>query len=136
MTIDDIVQQLIIHFCEKDTFTIEEAGALTLDKALDRVPLILAALRNMEKDGLLTHIDGADNGTWILTRPIHHVGQDVGLSIQTCIVIADTIRMFFESGGMEYEPVNPFEIHEGHIRTLLQILNEALDNDGPPSKRE
>lgn len=130
MTIQDVANQLIILFCERDTFNLDDDLArITVEKGANPKDIVWAALKDMEEHKLVKPI-GAEERLWVLTRPINNVGQDVGLSIQTCILIADTIKTFFEANDMEYERIDPFEIHEGHIRTLLQILGDILDT--PP----
>jgi hypothetical protein len=127
MTVQDVVNQLIIRFCEKDVFCFEEIDAIITDKSVskDKELIVLHALKYMEENGLIVKID---KDKWVLSRPITSIGQDVGLSIQTCILIKDTIIGYYRANNMPYENIDVFNIHEGHIQTLLRIVNDALDN--------
>lgn len=145
MTIQHVINQIIIHLCEKDTFTLDDAAEIDVEKDLEdkQFDLVLVALTELENTGLITFVGGSsstdkdgkpsdDEPVWILTKPMQGVGTDVGLSIQTCILIKDVLEGYAKANGMPYELVNPFQIHEGHIRHLIQIVGDVLDKDEPP----
>lgn len=138
MTVQYVINQLIIHFCEKDTFTLDDAVGIEVEPELEsrQFDLVLAALEELEGTGMIRSIGGneddeEDEPIWILTRPMQGVGQDVGISIQTSILIRDTIEQYMKANNLPYENIDPFHIHEGHIRRVLEIVSDVLDKDGP-----
>ena len=130
MTVLNVVNQLIIHFCEKDVFTLEDFDNLSIDSSLEghRHTLILTALDDMESRNLLRQVG---SGVWMLTEPIRALGQDVGISIQTSILIGDTIESYMKANDLPFDKVDPFNIHEGHILRILEIVNDILNKDLP-----
>ena len=130
MTISDVVNQLTVHFLEEDRFSLDQLSALVFDKtipAADRALFVTTALTDMEKSDMIRRV----GNTWYLTRPMGAIHNDVSLSISTCVLIKDTIESFHKAQGHKFEPVNPFEIHEGHMLHVLEILGNVLDN--PPA---
>lgn len=135
MTIQYVVNQLIVHFCTKDTFRLDDVESINVEQGLreDHFDIVVAALDELEEKGIVKQVVlGDEPPLWMLTRPMQGVGQDVGLSIQTCILIRDTIEAFHKANGMPYENIDPFMLHEGHIRRLLEIVGDVLDK-GPPT---
>jgi hypothetical protein len=139
VTIQDVANQIIIHFCEKDTFTLDDAAEIDVDPTLEanQFDLVLTALGELEEAGLIKSVGGyndkdpEDEPFWILSRPMQGVGQDVRISIQTAIIIKDTIEQYMAANGLPHDSVNPFAIHEGHIRRVLEIVSDILDKEPP-----
>lgn len=127
MTIVEVTNQLIGHFCQKDTFSaadiqnIKVAKELTTQKDL----LVRAALAELTKMEMVRAI-GAD--LWILSAPLNAGGIDLHLSMPVCNEIADVINTDLEAKGVQ-DRVDALNIHEGHIVALLQILGEILAAD-------
>lgn len=133
MTIQDIRNQLIGHFSFEDTFTMASKDSIYVEKEnLDRKEaMIRSGLDELVNMGMIRSVDA---GFWVMVRPAYEVVQPINLSIHTCLEIAETIETFFEGNDVDYDPINPLTLNEGHIKTLLQILNEILGStvDRPP----
>lgn len=122
----------MLYFCDNDTFSRTEMDKIQIDKKMEghKWEIISAGLAEFVRDGLIQPM-GVD--TWILSTPMEGVRQEVNISMPTGVMIASTIEAFFRANDMEYELVDPFNIREDHIMTLLHILNDVLDA-GPPPK--
>lgn len=126
MTLLDIRNQLFSHFCEKDTFSIEEFSKIKLDKALEdqRDALIRVALVEMGEHGLCKP---AGDKLWILSSPVGAAGQTIQVSMQASEAIAETIETFLTGHEIEHEPIDKFNLHEGHLWRLLGIINDLVE---------
>jgi hypothetical protein len=126
MTLQSVINQLIIHFCQKETFSEEEMENIIIEKKLEsnRKAIIIAALQDLEKNNVVI---GLRDGTWILSKSINNIGQDVPISIRTSVLISDVISSFLKANNIDHDPIDIFDIQEGHIQTLLRIINETLD---------
>ena len=133
MTLLEIRNQLFSHFCESDTFCIEDFAKIKLDKKLEneRDDLIKVALAEMAEHGLCKQ---AGQKLWILASPVGSAGQTIQLSMQGSEQIANTIESFFKANKIEHDPIDKFNLHEGHIFQLLGIINDLAEKDsGDPS---
>lgn len=126
MTLLEIRNQLFSHFCEKDTFSIEEFSKIKLDKALEdqRDALIRVALVEMGDHGLCKP---AGDKLWILSSPVGAAGQTVQVSMRASEAIAETIETFLTGREIEHEPIDKFNLHEGHLWQLLGIINDLVE---------
>ena len=134
MTVQDISNQLITLFCEKDTFdVVNDLNKVNVDVGLNdkKTQITIAALKEMEKSGIVLQIG---EGVWILKKPMGNYGQQIGLSFKTSMWIADTLNNFFKANDMEYELVDIFNINEGHLITLLEIIEDTLDDQTEEGK--
>lgn len=127
MTLQNIRLQLIRHFCDKDTLSSNEFDEFKVDNSLlgIKTDLIQAALVELREMGICREV--VVGKIWMLTNPIENMRQELTLSLPVCVLLADTIETFFQANNMKYEKINPFNISEAHIITVIQILGDILD---------
>lgn len=132
MTLLDIRNQIFSHFCEKDTFSNLEFTNIKIEKSLEdhRDSLIRAALEEMGEVKLCKKV--GDN-LWIMSNPVGSAGQTIQLSMRASETVAETIETFFKANNVEHEPIDKFNLHEGHIWQLLGIINDLVE-DGTEEK--
>lgn len=134
MTLLDIRNQLFTHFCEKDTFSSEEFSKIKVEKELDnhRDDIIRAALDEMIALGVSKKVG---NSLWMLSSPVNDAGQSVQLSMRVSDAVAATIETFLAANEIEHDPVDRFNLHEGHVWQLLGIINDLLEST-PKGQKE
>jgi predicted naringenin-chalcone synthase len=128
MTLLEIRNQLFTHFCEKDTFSTEEFAKIKIAKELEgnRDAIIRTALAEMVEMGVSKPVV---NDLWILSSPVSGAGQSVQLSMRISDAIAGTIETFLKANEVEFEEIDKFNLHEGHIWQLLGIINDLTESD-------
>lgn len=126
MTLLEIRNQLFSWFCESDTFSTADFPKIKIDKALEdkRDDLIRVALTEMGEHGLCKP---AGANLWILSSPVGAAGQTVQVSMQASEAIAETIETFLTGHEIEHEPIDKFNLHEGHLWQLLGIINDLVE---------
>lgn len=136
MTLQDIRFQLIRHFCDKDSFGRNDFEAIKVDGQFEEAKdsLIIAALGELEKMGLIREV--SINSFWMLSNPIESMVQQLTLSMPVCLLIADTIENFFKANGIDHDKVNPFDINQTHVLTVVQILDDMLDSNTEKKKSQ
>lgn len=124
MTLLEIRNQLVGHFCQKDTFIADDFDKIKVSKDLgsNREMLVTAALGDLIEIGMIKHVD---SGLWILCGPINAAGSDVHLSMHTCNEIADAINTNLASKGIDNK-VDVLNIQEIHVVALIEIINELI----------
>ena len=128
MTLSDIRYQLINFFCDKDVFGEENLDKIKVSKELEsnKKEMVRVTLEDMVKDDMVRKVG---DYTYILTIPLQAGGYDVGISNGTCMAIRDIIHTFRQANNLEGEPVDPFEIHEGHIIFLINIIGNLVETE-------
>ena len=128
MTLLDIRNQLFTHFCERDTFSTSDFSKIKIEKDMEdkRDILIRAALKEMVELGVSCP---AGDSFWILSSPVSGAGQSVQLSMRISEVIAATIETSLTAREIEHEDVDRFNLHEGHIWQLIEIINDLLETE-------
>lgn len=126
MTINEIKTQLITHFCDKPTFGIENFEKIVLEKDVEshRTDLLHAALNELVEDGLILKIN---QNLWMLKGDAGNISTQFELSLETSAFVARTIETFFKANNIEHEPIDPMQIGEREIQTLLHIINQILE---------
>lgn len=127
MTLLQSTNQVIGALLEKDIFTQADFASIKVDDAMldRRDDLVRASLATLVEAGMIRPI-GTD--AWILVAPLNSNGQEVHISMGTCLNIAETLNLYLEAEGIE-ERVNAMEIHEGHIMHLIEIVAEYLSEE-------
>lgn len=128
MTLLEIRNQLFTHFCEQDTFSLSDFPKIQLSKDMEgnREALIRVAMSEMVEMGVSKP---AGNDFWILSNPVSGAGQSVQLSMRISDAIAGTIETFLDANEVEFEEIDKFNLHEGHIWQLLGIINNLTESD-------
>lgn len=133
MTLLDIRNQLFSHFCEEDTFSIQQFSSIEIDKSLEssRDDIIRAALDEMVAMGVSKKVG---NSLWMLSAPVNSHGQTIQITMPTSEVVAETIETFLKANEIDHDPVDKFNLHEGHIWQLIGIINDLVE--GPEKQGE
>lgn len=133
LTLQAVRNQLVSHFATKDTFAITDIDKIAVDPEIEdsKPDVVVAALDQLVKMGIVENVRGK---LWILSNPSQSMSQELTISMHTASLVANTLETFFEANELDYEPIDALDIHEGHILTLLQVLNEILDNSSRPAK--
>ena len=129
MNLSEVRNQIISVFCEKPVFEASDMDCVKLPKEMNvrRDEIISAALSQLQETGLIKEV-GEDY--WMLNHPIGSSGQEIKLSMNTCNNIAETINTFLDAQGDDETPkADSLNLNEGHIITLLQILDVILMED-------
>lgn len=129
MTLAHLRSQLIGHFSREDTFRSDDFRSLRIDDDAAEIaePLIRAALADLVVIGLIV---AANDNLWVLRRPLGADGQTLHLSLPVATGIAETINTFMLARKLdEMHVVDPLQITENDIITLLDILGDILDTD-------
>lgn len=123
----EIQNQIVGFFIQNDVMTSSDFQSIKVgnDLADKKDAAIIASLGLLAEAGLIKSL--GDN-TWILVAPLNSAGQEVHLSMATCDEIANVINMDLQSKDID-DRVNSLEIHEGHILTLLGIIDELLGKE-------
>lgn len=140
MTLTTIRAQLVSILCQQETFGPQDFAAVRVAKELEphKEAVIRRALDDLVGAGMLAALprpgaqpnDPASQPVlWVLTQPIGSAGQTVHLSMHVANGIAETINTFFDAHETGDDRVDPLNIHEGHIITLLDILGDVLSTD-------
>lgn len=126
MTLLDVRNQIVSHFCKNDTFALENFKDIKVDDKFenDKDDLIIAALDNLESMNL---IRGVSENLWILINPLNSAGQEVHLSMNVCNAIAETINAFMDANEIKEVKVDSLDIQERDIVELLSIIGEILN---------
>jgi hypothetical protein len=136
ITLLDVRNQLMGIFCQKSVFSENEIDSIKLTEDFNdrKHSIVVAALQQLEEMGLIKQVSEKD---WMLTHPIGSSGQEVKMSMQTCNEIANTINTFLKAQNDEDTPrADALNINEGHIITLLQIMDVILMDGKPDSENE
>ncbi len=126
ITLLDVRNQIIGVFCEKSTFELVDKDSINLTKDLNdrRNEIVDAALYQLHETGLIQKVS---KDFWMLNHPIGSSGQEVKLSMVTCNNVAETINTFLKAQDDDETPrADSLNLNEGHIITLLQILDTIL----------
>lgn len=128
MTLLPIRNQLFSLFLEQDTFSLDDFPKIKISKELEgnREALIRVAMSEMVEMGVSKP---AGNDFWILSNPVSGAGQSVQLSMRISDAIAGTIETFLDANEVEFEEIDKFNLHEGHIWQLLGIINDLTESD-------
>lgn len=129
MTLLEIRGQIIGALCISGIFTTDNFIEVKVPKELSdhHDGIIRAALSQLEMVGLVAK---AGDNLWVLSEPLASGGQEVHLSLPICNEIANVINTGLRARDIE-EQVDPLNIHEGHIATLLSVIDELLSDDKP-----
>lgn len=128
MTIQEIHFQLIVHFCDLDTFSKNDIDKIRVPKEQEdqKWPMVQAALADMVEDKTIKLVG---ENAWVLDSPMENMRQELNISMKTGLLLSATIETFCKANQLPFEPIDPFNIHEGHIISVLHILNDILTAD-------
>lgn len=136
MNLSDVRNQIIGVFCEKPVFEASDIECVKLPKIMNdkRQEIVTAALLQLQETGLIRKVA---EDYWMLNHPIGSSGQEIKLSLNTCNNVAETINTFLKAQGDDETPrADSLNLNEGHIITLLQILDMVLMEDGSEDEED
>lgn len=125
MTLLDIRNQLVGHFCKEDTFSREDFASIKVDEKLSaqRDTLIEAALAQLEDMGM---VSVANPNLWILCEPLGSAGQQIDVPIEIAEAIAACINTYVKANDLPLDTVDALNLHAGHLATLIGIVNDLV----------
>lgn len=127
MTIIDVRNQLIGHFCKKDTFSGSDFSKIQVDNEVQgqRDGIIVAALDELEDSGMIRQVE--PNLLWMLAAPLGNDGQQVDVPLVIAYEIAKCINQYAQGNDLPIDTVDALNLHAGHIATLVSIINDLAD---------
>ena len=107
-------------FCESDFLKI-----LTISETpeADRAS-VLASLETFEKAEMIKKINYKDNNYWILSKAFSSMNQDLSITSNTAIIIAQLINQYCDMIESDSDRCDPSRITEKDIKNILYILTE------------
>ena len=129
MTLLNLTVQIVGVLCQDHSFSKDNFNSIKIDPIMEdnRQELIIAAMQELVENGLVRKLGEKD--IWVLSMPPGSQGQEIQLSLSTCVQLAETINDFAKANKLEMDPVSPLAIHEDHISTLLQIIHDILSEE-------
>lgn len=130
MTLLNVTTQIIGFLCQENIFTEDNFISIKVEPKYEDIKddLIKTALEDLISNGVVKKI--GDKNQWIMIYPPGAQGQEVSLSLPTCNWIAETINTFSKANNLEIEHVNPLNINEIHINTILEIIQDLISDEG------
>ena len=124
MTLLDISNQLISHFCGNSVFDQEKnLECIFIEKNFEKnkKELVISSLKDLEEKKMVKQISPT---MWILATPLHFSGQNVPVSMYLANQIAITINSYLRSMGNMEQKVDALNIKEGNIADLVAIIED------------
>lgn len=130
MTLLNVTTQIIGFLCQENIFTEDNFISIKVEPKYQDIKedLIKTALEDLVSNGVVKKI--GEKNQWIMIYPPGTQGQEVSLSLPTCNWIAETINTFSKANNLEIEHVNPLNINEIHINTILEIIQDLISDEG------
>lgn len=131
MTVLDAQLELLNYFENNHLFNLKsdfiKVIPITENKEADTA-ILIAALQDLEKNNILTNV----KDYWILNKPLQQRSQVVNLSYPTISSIVKIIQQFCLDNNIKEALVDPLNIQEKDIQSLIILLNNTTIN----SKKE
>ena len=128
MNVIEAYQNLSEFFNENHIFLLEEdrkkVCPITIDQNRDDAS-ILAALREMEKAGLIRKSEAGGKEYWVLFKSLASYPQTIEISALVCAGIASVINQLCDSLENESEKTDPTNITEKDIKNLIYIASKT-----------
>ena len=135
MTLTDIKTDLFNFFGSHDSFSIEEnfdqLSELNIIISKEEKPLmkalIVKALESFEEQKIVVKIDIlGKKQIWILDKPLAQYSQTLELSAPVLLLITKLINDYCDQVKNQEAKVDPLNIQERDINSLLLIINQLL----------
>ena len=126
MNVIDAYQQLNEFFNENEVFTLSEDRkkvcpiSVTEDKD---DAAILAALKEMEKAGIIRRSEVNGKEYWVLFKSLASYSQSIETSALVCAGIASVINNLCDNLENESEKADPTNITEKDLKNLIYIAS-------------
>lgn len=135
MTVFEASIKLYGWFSENDSFSmgshyhkIMDAKSPNRDETSEAA--LTCALEDFEGMGIASRAKIKDQDVWILKRNFLTVDQDVKLSADTCLSIAELVNSFCDIVDNQEDKCNPAEINEKSIKSLIILCTYLMDQRG------
>lgn len=127
MTLLDVRNQIFSYFTDHDVFTRDEFLGIIVPKGQEllRDAMVQSVLDELEESDFVRQI--AEN-CWTLVAPLGNDGQEVHLSLPTCLMVSQVINNYLRSNGSEARS-DTLSISEFDIQMLVKIIVEGLQRD-------
>lgn len=125
MTILDIRNQLVGHFCKEDTFCANDFLSIKMDASLEeqRGELVQKALAQLVEAGMVAQI-GSE--LWMLCEPLGSSGQQIDVPIEIAEAIANAINTYIKANDLPLDTVDALNLHAGHLATMVGIISDLV----------
>lgn len=124
----DFFRKSCVFDLEKD---FDKVITISLNKELDR-GLLIAALKQLNIAGILVPIGEPNEKNihiwWALTKPLEEFRQTVEVGAATVISMSQLINKICEVTGDKEYTVDPLNIQEKDIRTLVGVCYKILES--------
>jgi hypothetical protein len=127
MTVYEASGKLYIWFSLKDSFSMEEdfLGLIKISEDPERdKECIKCALKDLESGGL---VKSAGGEIWILSRPFESYEQNLEITADICLAMAEIINAFCDTIDNEEEKCNPSSIKISDLKNLIYIANHLME---------
>lgn len=127
MTLLHVTNQLISFFTKEHILSKEDFSMISVDSKLEDVrdSIILTSLEHLIELGIVKKI--IDQDAWIMSVPAGLNGQEISISLPVASAIADTINTFYKANNIDANPVDPLDVGESNIVTLIEILHDLIN---------
>lgn len=127
MTLLHVTNQLISFFTKEHILSKEDFSMISVDSKLEDVrdSIILTSLEHLIELGIVKKI--VDQDAWIMSVPAGLNGQEISISLPVASAIADTINTFYKANNIDANPVDPLDVGESNIVTLIEILHDLIN---------
>lgn len=128
MTLLHITNQLISFFCKEHVFSKSDFSVINVDNMEEfRESIILTSLQELVEVGIIKKV--VDQEMWIMNMPPGSGGQEITFSLPVSNAVAETINSFYKANNIDADMVDPLNLNENHIMTLIEILHDILNDE-------
>ncbi len=128
MNVIDAYQELSEFYNKNEVFSLEEdrkaVCPITIAQEKDDAA-ILAALKEMEKAGLIRHSVVGGKDYWVLFKSLDSYPQSIETNAMVCAGIASLINQICEKLDNESEKADPTNITEKDLKNLIYIASKV-----------
>lgn len=132
MTIIEIKNQLISHFYDHESFSMDDDGPkIRLSEDLEKVreAVIETVLYDLAASNLVRKVHSAEKSVWLLTQSFDSFSQTVHLSAPAAEMIADIINDFRDINDIPGDMCDKTKIIEADLVNLVNIIHVLLENE-------
>jgi hypothetical protein len=132
MTIIEAYQQLLEFFNENDSFSIDENRKAIIPISVNQEKddaVIICALKEMEKAGILRTTSVNNKDFWILFRSIESFPQTLEIGGLLCAGIASVINNACDVLENNSEKCDPKNITEKDLKNLIYLASKLSPED-------
>lgn len=126
MTINDAKVNLFKFFNENEVLNLDsdfnQVVTVSMDPEIDK-EIVALALKEFETQNLASKLNLPDKNVWVLNKPLKQYSQTIELHYPTLEILTKLINDYCEEVGDHENTVDPLQILEKDIQSVLILLN-------------